>query len=356
MQLARMAGVSRQAISFIESGQSEPSLRVALSLARGLGLTVEELFGPGAPPPYVRARLVAPLGIADSRVNLAQVGGAFVALPLSGSAVASAGFLPASGVVHGVNAGDTLGSQSASPEGEWSELTVQPVGPPRSTLVVAGSEPALPLLEPPLGLLDPRLTLSWWPCGSDEAIRLAMDGRAHAASICLRRTHRDDSDGPMGELLRGGAKVIAFCSWRSGVVMRREVASAITDVADLRRSDLRLISITDRCGLTESELAGLKSHPGPRASYAVHTTGHMQVAAAVAAGLADAAIAGEPAALAYGLAFMPMATVRSDLLVPPDSQSSTVRTLLRILSSPWLADQLGRLPGYDTSHCGEQIA
>ena len=46
-QLASMAGVTRQAVSAVESGHSDPSLRVALGLARALGVTVEELFGPG---------------------------------------------------------------------------------------------------------------------------------------------------------------------------------------------------------------------------------------------------------------------------------------------------------------------
>ena len=48
-QLAGMAGVSRQAVSAVESGHSDPSLRVALALASALGVTVEELFGPGIP-------------------------------------------------------------------------------------------------------------------------------------------------------------------------------------------------------------------------------------------------------------------------------------------------------------------
>ncbi len=42
-QLASMAGVSRQAVSAVESGLSDPSLRVALALAQALGMTVDEL-------------------------------------------------------------------------------------------------------------------------------------------------------------------------------------------------------------------------------------------------------------------------------------------------------------------------
>jgi DNA-binding XRE family transcriptional regulator len=61
-QLAGMAGVSRQAVSAVESGLSDPSLRVALALAHALGVTVEEMFGLFGPAPPVVARPVAPLG------------------------------------------------------------------------------------------------------------------------------------------------------------------------------------------------------------------------------------------------------------------------------------------------------
>lgn len=58
-QLATMAGVSRQALSAVESGRSDPSLRVALALARMLGMSVEELFGPSTPTVAINARPVA---------------------------------------------------------------------------------------------------------------------------------------------------------------------------------------------------------------------------------------------------------------------------------------------------------
>src|SRR5215469_8573468 len=60
LQLAGMALVSRQAISAVESGYSDPSLRVALALAHALGMSVEELFGPGDPAEPVPAIPVAP--------------------------------------------------------------------------------------------------------------------------------------------------------------------------------------------------------------------------------------------------------------------------------------------------------
>src|SRR5580704_10099521 len=94
-----MAGVSRQAVSAVESGLSDPSLRVALALAQALGLTVEELFGPGTPAEPVAVRPLTPLGPAGGRVALAPVGDALVALPLAGATATRAGFLPAGGHV-----------------------------------------------------------------------------------------------------------------------------------------------------------------------------------------------------------------------------------------------------------------
>ena len=94
-----MAGVTRQAVSAVESGHSDPSLRVALGLARALGMTVEELFGPGDLGDPVLARPVAPAGGPASRVALATVGDTFVALPLHADTAARLGFSPAGGLV-----------------------------------------------------------------------------------------------------------------------------------------------------------------------------------------------------------------------------------------------------------------
>ncbi len=100
-QLAGMAGVSRQAVSAVESGHSDPSLRAALALAQALGMTVEELFGPGEPAPSLQAIPVAPPGGPGSRAVIAAVGESFTALPLAGDSATRAGFLPAGGIIAG---------------------------------------------------------------------------------------------------------------------------------------------------------------------------------------------------------------------------------------------------------------
>jgi putative molybdopterin biosynthesis protein len=103
-QLAGMAGVSRQAVSAVESGLSDPSLRVALALARALGTTVEEMFGQVTPTLQVAARPVAQLAGEGARVMLAPMGDGFVALPLAGATVSRAGFLPVGGLAAGRSA------------------------------------------------------------------------------------------------------------------------------------------------------------------------------------------------------------------------------------------------------------
>jgi putative molybdopterin biosynthesis protein len=340
-QLARMARVSRQAVSAIEAGLSDPSLRVALTLGRALDMTVEELFGSAMPEPPVAVRPLAPLGGEGSRVSLAPMGESLVALPLSGATVTRAGFTPSDGRVSGPQ-------------------QVIPLGPQRPTLLVAGCDPALPLLELPLSLLDPPVELVWWPCASQEALGLAAAGLVHAAGAHLRGRSGDYNTDAARELLGGGADVIGFCSWREGLVLRPEHAPQIGDVAGVVSAGLRLVNRepgAEARRVLDRELARLGVSGDVLAGYDTAATGHLEVAAAIAAGLADAGVASEPAALAYGLAFVPLATERFDLVIPVGMTGTReVQGLLRALSSPWLLGQLASLPGYDATQCGERIA
>src|SRR6266705_250899 len=222
-QLAGVAGVTRQAVSAVESGHSDPSLRVALGLARALGMTVEELFGPGEPGDPVLARPVAPVSAPGSRVALATVGDTFVALPLDADLAARLGFGAAGGLM--VRGG----------ENQAAQVAVRPIGPPRPTVVVAGCDPALPLLETPLALLDPPLAFAWWPCGSGEALRLAAAGLVHAAGV--HRTGPGDGDDTSG--IPGGAEMVGFASWPAGLVVRPGAGGRGLD--DVAMQGLRLV-------------------------------------------------------------------------------------------------------------------
>src|SRR6185437_6885394 len=367
-QLAGVAGVTRQAVSAVESGHSDPSLRVALGLARALGMTVEELFGPGEPGDPVLARPIAPVSAPGSRVALATVGDTFVALPLDADLAARLGFGAAGGLT--VRGGGTQGAQGAQGvqgvQGAQGisgvQVAVRPIGPPRPTVVVAGCDPALPLLETPLALLDPPLAFAWWPCGSAEALRLAAAGLVHAAGV-----HRvgpgegGDSSGIPGDNtsgIPGGAEVVGFASWREGLVVRP--GAEVRGLDDVVRRGLRLVNREPGAQartLLDRERLRLGLEPSQLTGYESLAAGHLQVAAAIVGGLADAGVSSEPAALAYGLDFIPLAEERFDLLLPSKHAASReVQGLLKVLTSPWLLAQLASLPGYDAARCGERAS
>ena len=362
-QLAGVAGVTRQAVSAVESGHSDPSLRVALGLARALGMTVEELFGPGEPGDPVLARPVAPVSAPGSRVALATVGDTFVALPLDADLAARLGFGAAGGLtVRGGGTQEAQGTQGAQGAQGISgvQVAVRPIGPPRPTVVVAGCDPALPLLETPLALLDPPLAFAWWPCGSAEALRLAAAGLVHAAGV-----HRvgpgegDDTSGIPGadtSGFPGGAEVVGFASWREGLVVRP--GGEVRGLDDVARRGLRLVNREPGAQartLLDRERLRLGLEPSQLTGYDSLAAGHLQVAAAIVGGLADAGVSSEPAALAYGLDFIPLAEERFDLLLPAKHAASReVQGLLKVLTSPWLLAQLAGLPGYDAARCGER--
>jgi molybdate-binding protein/DNA-binding XRE family transcriptional regulator len=366
-QLAGVAGVTRQAVSAVESGHSDPSLRVALGLARALGMTVEELFGPGEPGDPVLARPVAPVSTPGSRVALATVGDTFVALPLDADLAARLGFGAAGGLT--VRGGGTQGAQGTqgtqgaqgtqggqvaqgASVGQGAQVAVRPIGPPRPTVVVAGCDPALPLLETPLALLDPPLAFAWWPCGSAEALRLASAGLVHAAGV--HRVGPGEGDDMSG--IPGGAEVVGFASWREGLVVRP--GAEVRGLDDVARQGLRLVNREQGAQartLLDRERLRLGLAPSQLTGYDSLAAGHLQVAAAIVGGLADAGVSSEPAALAYGLDFIPLADERFDLLLPAKHAASReVQGLLKVLTSPWLLAQLASLPGYDAARCGER--
>ena len=380
-QLAGVAGVTRQAVSAVESGHSDPSLRVALALAQALGMTVEELFGPADPGDPVLAQPVASVSGPGSRVALATVGDTFVALPLDADPAARLGFGAAGGLVAGGRPPVGLAAgwpSSAGPagaparaRGSHNLVPVRPIGPPRPTVVVAGCDPALPLLETPLALLDPPLAFAWWPCGSGEALRLAAAGLVHAAGV-----HHGDlaGDGPgkgpkngpgkgqsaagagtAGDI-PGGADVVGFASWREGLVVRP--GAQVRGLDDVARRGLRLVNREPGAQarrLLDRERLRLGLDPAEFPGYDSRAAGHLQVAAAIVGGLADAGVSSEPAALAYGLDFVPLAAERFDLVLPAKHAASReVQGLLKVLTSPWLLAQLASLPGYDAARCGER--
>jgi molybdate-binding protein/DNA-binding XRE family transcriptional regulator len=348
-ELARLAAVSRQTVWMVEAGISDPTLRVALALAGALGMRVEELFESADAVVPVTARPVAPLGGTGARVMLAPMGDGSVAFPLRGATAGRVGFLPAGGLVAGTGRGHKRMSN-----------TVRPIGPPRLTLVAAGCDPALPLLEAPLALLDPPVAFAWWQCPSRQALKLAAAGLVHVAGTHLRGPGSSYNITRAAGLLPEGGEVIGFGSWREGLALRPELADRISGIQDVADSSLRLVNRepgAEARRLLDRALAGAGIEGRLLPGYDTRAAGHLDVVSAIAAGLADAGIAMEPAARTFGLGFIPLAEEHFDLVIPAGQISTReVQGLLKVLSSAWLVDQLAGLPGYDPGRCGELIA
>ena len=76
----------------------------------------------------------------------------------------------------------------------------------------------------------------------------------------------------------------------------------------------------------------------------------------IAAGEADAAIGLRAAALACGLAFVPLIQVRCDLAVPADlAGHPVVSAVLDALQSAALRADLASLPGYESGNTGTVV-
>lgn len=351
--LAGTAGVTRQAISGIESGRWSPSLDVALSLARALDSTVEELFGAAAEAPPVHGRLAVRGGQmsphAQARLLLAEVAGDTVAYPLSGDRALTPGFQPALAMAPPLEEQrelETVGNgQRRSRSNDIDARRIANFSP---TLAIAGCDPALALLQGPLLRHDPAVSLAWWSCGNGSALELLEAGTVHAAALHRRSETRIRQ--------RPGIEVVGFASWREGLVISPRHRGTVRDVQDVARLGLRVANReqgSEARRLLDEELARHRVEPGRIAGYETEIRAHLLVASSIASGLADVGVATEPAALAYGLDFVPWQQDVSELHIPRSLVGSIeVRALLDVLAGRELPAQLAALEGYDAEPCG----
>src|SRR6266851_5366179 len=86
----------------------------------------------------------------------------------------------------------------------------------------------------------------------------------------LRGGSGDYNTGPARSLLRQGAEVIGFCSWRECLVIGPQLAASIIGVADLWRAGLRVVNwepCADARRVLDRELANQGIEPHQLAGY-----------------------------------------------------------------------------------------
>src|ERR1035438_1066441 len=108
--------------------------------------------------------------------------------------------------------------------------------------------------------------------------------------------------------------MLGCCHVSSGRPPYQSGAGArVRGLDDVARQGLRLVNReagAQARTLLDRECARLHLTPADLDGYDSRAAGHLQVAAAIVGGLADAGVSSEPAALAYGLDFLPLASQR----------------------------------------------
>ena len=344
--LAEAAGIARQTLSAIEAGRLTPSTAVALALARALGVGLEALFWLDDPAPLV-AEVEGDAPPPGTRVRLGRVDGRWVAHPLRpGDATGLA--VAADALVEGPAPG--------------AGVTVRPLTRRDhldAALVVAGCDPALGLLVGRLADRHPGARLTWVDAGSLDALAALAGGRAHLAGVHLVDEATGEQNVPFARRALAGrpARLVTLGRWRQGLVVAPGNPLGIQGIADLARPGLRLVDREAGAGAHRLLRRRLAAAGVPAPVPAHLARGHQAVAQAVALGAADAGVATECVAVAFGLDFLPLSEERFDLVVPGVlAADPRLAPLLDTLASGAFHRELAGLPGYDAREAGAEAA
>ena len=342
-ELARRVGVSRQALHAIETHGAVPSTLVALQLARALGCTVEKLFSLGGPG--VQAVLIGQAAL-PVRVQLAQVGERRLAFALGGeSGLGQA----ADGVATAHGQGEAVSVEL------FADLHTDRAA---QSAVLVGCDPSLGLVASRLERAQPPLRLLWHPMSSTAALQSLARGEAHAAGIHLYEAASGVSNvaAVARELPQQTVQLYTLWSWEQGLMVAGGNPRGLHTPTDLLRPGVRLLGREVGSGsraLLDGWLAGAGAVPF-QPSFVGEASSHLEAAARVAAGQADAAPGPRAAAQAHGLDFVPLQRERFDLAVPlPHTGHPAIAALLALVRQPAFRAELSALGGYHPGHAGE---
>lgn len=353
LELARRAGISRQAYAAVEAGTSVPGTDVALRLAQALGASVESLFRFDAPVPEIEATPSVGSSVEPSRrVTLAHLEGRWVAHPLD----------PRSHQAQAQAADAVTVSSPASRRAK--ALRVQPLGEleaARERLVVMGCAPALGLLAARLGSQPAGVRLSWIQGSSTRALEALRRREIHVAGLHLLDEKSGEYNAPVvrRQLPDRRVLLVNVARWEQGLVVAAGNPLRLRGALDLLRPKVRFVSREAGAG-AHRLLERLLRDQGARWSdvrgHVLSVGGHLEVAQAIALGAADAGIAFRGAALAYGLDFLPLAEERFDLAIPHDlATDARVERMVDVLGSRAFRLELESAGGYQVGTAGQQV-
>ncbi len=356
-ELAGRTGITRQAVSAIESNLYLPTTAVALRLASVLGCRVEDLFSLSETENIVEGRLIGYLSPGETpalpiRVKVTVVGKRTVVRPMTGLGEQLSFTIPADGYV-------------AAKQDHAAETNVR-VNLSRSRqaieqeISVAGCDPAIFLAGEHLRKQKDHSTVVGWTMGSMAALKALQDGEVHVAGLHLFDPSTGQSNLPfLRRTLRGsGYEVVTFATWEEGFLVRRGNPKSIHTVADLAEPGVTLANREEGSGarlLLDQQLHAAEIDRAHVQGYDRTLSSHFEIARAVAGHQADTGIGIRSAAQLFDLDFVPLQTTRYDLVVPKAYLKShpTLPRLFETLATRPFRHEIEALGGYDTRDTGK---
>ncbi|TVP61670.1 MAG: helix-turn-helix domain-containing protein [Nodularia sp. (in: Bacteria)] len=350
--LANLAGVTRQTISGVESGQYAPSTTIALRLTKALGCQVEDLFWLEQDLPEIEALPAynVPLG-QQLRLILAQVGNQWIAHPLIGQDAFRTEMIPADGE------GDRLPGTNT--------MVVKLLDDPgnlHQTVILAGCAPALSLWARAAERWHPNLRVHWTLDNSMTALHRLRRGEVHFAGMHLYDPQTGEYNTPfVRSVLQGAAAVLINLGvWEEGILTQPNNPLGLKTIADLAQPGVTIANREEGSGSRQVLERSLQDASIPFTAVKgfeqiVH--GHLEVAQAVATGRVTSGISTASVAAAFGLGFIPLQQSRYDLAVLKSYlDEAPVQKLLGTLGHRRVLSQLEAIGGYNTSQTGEVVA
>lgn len=352
-QLADRVGITRQAVAAVETNVYSPATSVSLQLAHALHCRVEDLFRMRGSAEYIDARLLGsmPQKIAKIRAQVLQIGGRFLVRSLDGAGELSSLNSSADGLI------------VACP-GRSRRVKVEllrDLETLRRRIVIGGCDPGVFLAADHLSRHDHHKLMPW-VMGNRRSLSALKRGEIHVAGV-----HTDGERGDARVLANFhrslGIKdlvVVTFAHWEAGLIVPRGNAKKIRSCADLVRPRVRMINREKGSGarrMLDRQLKTAGIPPRRIKGYGDQVYSHLEVAARVKAGVADAGVGVRAAAAIYGLDFVPLQRERYDWVIPKIYYETLpgLRVLLDTVVEKRFRDELEALGGYDTREIGRIV-
>ena len=356
-ELATRAGITRQAVSSIESNVYLPTTGVALQLASVLACRVEDIFSLAPAEETMDGTLIGHTPHTESstqpiRVKVSTVGKRTVVRPVTDLGEQFCFAVPADGYV--------TGSERTVPGATVRVKLSRHHEAIQQEISVAGCDPAIFLAGEHLRRAKDHTSVVGWTMGSTAALRALQRHEVHVAGLHLYDPVTGESNLPfLRRMLKGsGYAVVTFATWEEGFLVRPGNPKSIRTAADLTDAAITLVNREEGSGarlLLDQRLRAAGIAQRRIKGYDQTVASHFDVARTVAGHHADVGIGVRSAARHFGLDFVPLQAARYDLVVLKAYLTShpTLAHLFETLASRAFRNEIEALGGYDTSETGK---